>query len=125
LRLEDEVMQTVLDDYLLAVENATERVERLTDTLEEKILASSLEPLVRGLMVLRGVAVVTASTFAAEIGDFRRFRSAKHFMSYIGLSQPKIPVASGFAVVRSRSAEIVMCVTCWSKRRSIIDADRR
>jgi len=86
LRLEDEVAQTVLDDYLLAVENATERVERLTSALEEKILASSLAPLVRGLMVLRGVAVVTASTIAAEIGDFRRFRSAKHFMSYVGLT---------------------------------------
>lgn len=86
LRLEDEVTQAVLDDYLLTVENATERVERLTNTLEAKILASSLAPLVRGLMVLRGVAVVTASTIAAEIGDFRRFRSAKHFMSYVGLT---------------------------------------
>jgi transposase len=86
LHLEDEVAQTVLDDNLLAGENATERVERLTNALEEKILASSLGPLVQGLMVLRGVAVVTASTFAAEIGDFRRFRSAKHFMSYVGLT---------------------------------------
>lgn len=86
LRLKNEVMQTVLDDYLLAVENATERVERLTQSLEEKILASSLEPLVRGLMVLRGVAIVTASVFAAEIGDFRRFRTAKQFMAYVGLT---------------------------------------
>jgi len=86
LQLEDEVMQTVLDDYLLAVENATERVGRLTSDLEEKILASSLAPLVRGLQVLRGVASVTASVFAAEIGDFRRFRTAKHFMSYVGLT---------------------------------------
>ncbi len=51
-----------------------------------KILASSLAPLVRSLMVLRGVATVTASVFAAEIGDFRRFRSAKHFMAYVGLT---------------------------------------
>jgi transposase len=86
LRLEDEVMQTVLDDYLLAVENATERVSRLTDALEAKIFASSLAPLAGGLMVLRGVAVVTASVLAAEIGDFRRFRTAKQFMSYVGLT---------------------------------------
>jgi len=86
LQLEDEVTQTVLDDYLLTVENATERVKRLTNALEEKILASSLAPLVRGLMVLRGVAMVTGSTIAAEIGDFRRFRTAKQFMAYVGLT---------------------------------------
>ncbi len=86
LGLEDEVMQAVLDDYLLTVENATERVDRLTSELEVKILASSLAPLVRGLMVLRGVAVVTASTFAAEIGDFHRFSTAKQFMAYVGLT---------------------------------------
>jgi len=51
--ISSEVAQGVLDDNLLAVENATERVERLTNTLEEKILASSLAPLVRGLMVGR------------------------------------------------------------------------
>jgi transposase len=86
LQLEDEVLQAVLDDYLFTVENATERVERLTHTLEEKILVSSLGPLVRGLLVLRGVAVVTASVIAAEIGDFRRFGTAKQFMAYVGLT---------------------------------------
>lgn len=86
LRLEDEVQQIVLDDYLLAVEHATERVERLTRSLEEKILTSSLAPLVRGLMVLRGVAALTASVIAAEIGDFDRFRTASQFMAYVGLT---------------------------------------
>ena len=37
-------------------------------------------------MVLRGEAVVTASTFAAKVGYFRRFRTAKQFMSYVGLT---------------------------------------
>lgn len=86
LRLEDEVLQAVLDDYLKTVEDATERVERLTATLEEKILASSLGPLVRALMVLRGVATVTSAVIAAEIGDFRRFRTANQFMAYVGLT---------------------------------------
>ncbi len=86
LRLEDEVLQAVLDDYLKAVEDATERVERLTSLLAEKILSSSLGPLFRALMVLRGVATVTAATFAAEIGDFGRFPTAQQFMSYVGLT---------------------------------------
>lgn len=86
LRLEDEVLQTVLDDYLKTAEDATERVARLTRLLEEKILASSLAPLVRRLQVLRGVATVTAATLAAEIGDFDRFGTAKQFMAYVGLT---------------------------------------
>ena len=44
LRVENPVQQVVLDDYLKAVEDATERVERLTRALEERILASSLAP---------------------------------------------------------------------------------
>jgi transposase len=86
LRLETETLQVVLDDYLLTVENATERVDRLTRSLEAQILDSALAPLVRGLMVLRGVALVTASTIAAEIGDFDRFKNASQFMAYVGLT---------------------------------------
>jgi transposase len=86
LRVENPVQQVVLDDYLKAVEDATERVGRLTAALEEKILASSLAPLVRGLQVLHGVAILTASVIAAEIGDFSRFSTAKQFMAYVGLT---------------------------------------
>jgi transposase len=86
LRVANPIQQVVLDDSLKAVEDATERVERLTQALEENILASSLAPLVRGLQVLHGVAMVTASVLAAEIGDFRRFSTAKQFMAYVGLT---------------------------------------
>ena len=86
LQLEDAVLQAVLDDYLKTVGDTTERVEQLTRCLEEKMLASSLAPLMNGLMVLRGVAVVTAATIAAEIGDFRRFATPQKFMAYVGLT---------------------------------------
>lgn len=86
LKLEDDALQIVLDDCLKAVEDASERVARLTGQLEEQILASSLAPLYEALMALRGVATVTAATIAAEIGDFRRFRTAKEFMAYVGLT---------------------------------------
>ena len=86
LCVDNPVQQVVLDDYLQAVEDATERVSRLTTLLEEKILASSLAPLVRGLQVLHGVATLTASVIAAEIGAFGRFSTAKQFMAYVGLT---------------------------------------
>lgn len=86
LKLEQPAAQTVLRDYLQAVEDATERVDRLTAALEERIYESSLAPLAKGLMVMRGVALVTAASIAAEIGDFRRFATAGEFMSYVGLT---------------------------------------
>ena len=85
LRFEEPAAQAVLADYLKTAEDATERVDRLTASLEELIYQSSLAPLVRALQVLRGVALVTAATIAAEIGDFRRFKTARQFMAYVGL----------------------------------------
>ena len=76
----------VLRDYVKSLEDATERVQRLTDDLEELIHESALAPLVTALQSLRGVAMVTAVVIAAEIGDLRRFDSAAAFMSFVGLT---------------------------------------
>jgi transposase len=86
LHLEEAAAQTVLKDYLKAVEDATERVGWLTDALEALIYESSLAPLAKAMQVMRGVALVTGASIAAEIGDFRRFQTAKQFMSYVGLT---------------------------------------
>jgi transposase len=40
---------------------------------------------VSGLQTLRGVALVTAATLVAEIGDITRFKSPRQLMSYSGL----------------------------------------
>ena len=37
-----------------------------------------------GLQAMRGVALVTAATLVAEIGDFRRFAGARQLMAYLG-----------------------------------------
>lgn len=86
LRLSEPAAQIVLDDYLKTVEDANERLDRLDKAVEEKILASSLAPLAQGLMVMRGVQMTTAAAIAAEVGDFQRFPTAKHFMAYVGLT---------------------------------------
>ncbi len=43
------------------------------------------EPVVRALMSLRGVALLTAVTLVAELGDLHRFGSARQLMGYLGL----------------------------------------
>jgi transposase len=81
----DPCKQCVLDDYVLAVETATERVKRLGQEIERFIEGSALEPLIRALMSLRGVSTLSAVIIAAEIGDFRRFQTAGQFMAFVGL----------------------------------------
>jgi transposase len=75
----------VRDDYLREVLSVAARVARLTANVETAAAVSPLSPVITSLQALRGVQLVTAATVAAEVGDFRRFASAKHFMSFLGL----------------------------------------
>ena len=82
---EHEAHNRVLVDCVQAVENATSRVERLTQDIVELVETWSLRPLVKALQALRGVQVISAVILAAEIGDFARFASAPALMAYLGL----------------------------------------
>jgi len=82
---EHEAHRRVLRDYLKSLEDATERVKRLTADMAELIETSTLAPLVTALQSLRGVATISSVVIAAEIGDLRRFDTAGAFMSFVGL----------------------------------------
>ena len=82
---EHEAQRRVLRDYLKTLEDATERVDRLTKDIEELIAVSTLAPLVTALQAMRGVATISSVVIAAEIGDLRRFDSAGAFMAFVGL----------------------------------------
>jgi transposase len=84
-RFEHEAQQRVLDDYVKTVEDLAERTERLTRSMGELVETWTLKPLVTALQALRGINLISAVTLAAEVGDFNRFASAPHFMSYTGL----------------------------------------
>src|SRR5690606_35484180 len=47
--------------------------------------------LASALMALKGVAWLTATSLAAELGDMRRFPSAPAMMAYLGLSPGEHP----------------------------------
>lgn len=82
---EHEAQRRVLRDYIKSLEDAKERVGRLTDDMAELIATSTLAPLATGMQAMRGVATVSSVVVAAEIGDLRRFKSAKSFMAFVGL----------------------------------------
>jgi len=84
-RFEHEAQQRVLADYLKAVEDLEERVDRHTQSIVELVESWSLRPLVKALQALRGVNVITATVLAAELGDLARFETAPQLMGYLGL----------------------------------------
>jgi len=59
-KFEQAAQQRVLNDYLKTLEDATERVDRLTDDIEELVQSSSLAPLITALQAFRGIALVSA-----------------------------------------------------------------
>lgn len=84
-RFEHEALQRVLEDYILAVRQAGERVQRLTGDIAQLVEGWALAPLVKHLQAFLGVQLVTAVGLAAEIGNFERFEEAGKFMAFVGL----------------------------------------
>jgi transposase len=77
--------QIVLQEAVEAVRLAKERVLRLEGLIEEFLPTWSLAPVVNALQALRGVSLIVAVTFVAEIGDLRRFENPRRLMAYLGL----------------------------------------
>jgi transposase len=82
---EQEPQNQVLREYLRAVDLAGEAIDRFDTAIADAVKGWKLEPLVKVYQALRGVRLLTATVIAAEVGDMRRFASAKHFMSFAGL----------------------------------------
>lgn len=77
--------QIALQEMLQAERHARERLERLTHHIEALVPAWDLAPAVNALQALRGVALISAVTFMAEVGDVRRFETPVKLMAYLGL----------------------------------------
>lgn len=73
-------------EYIHAINDATERLERLSQAVEDALPGWKWEPVVRALMSLRGVQVLTGMTLVAEVGDFSRFDDARSLMNFFGLT---------------------------------------
>ncbi len=75
----------VVAEYRQAIEGADTRLARLTGQVVEAVTTWSMAPVIAAYQALRGVALLTAVTFVAEIGDVRRFDNPRQLMAYLGL----------------------------------------
>jgi transposase len=78
--------QIVFQEYVRAVNEHTERLQRLEDELHEQVHTWRLQPVIEALQALRGVQFTVAVTIVAELGDLTRFDNPRQLMSYLGLT---------------------------------------
>ena len=78
--------QIVFQEYVRAVNEHTERLQRLAHELREQVHTWRLQPVVEALQALRGVQFTVAVTIVAELGDLTRFDNPRQLMSYLGLT---------------------------------------
>jgi transposase len=75
----------VFQEYVRAVHEQTERLQRLEQERQDHVKAWRLYPVVEALQALRGVQFTVAVTLVAEMGDLTRFESPRELMKFMGL----------------------------------------
>jgi transposase len=85
-KFEHPARQATLVDYLGEVDHVAERIQRLEQSIDDavKVAPPTLRAIIDGLQALRGVAKLTATTLAVEVGNFSRFDRARQLMSWCG-----------------------------------------
>jgi transposase len=78
--------QIVFQENIHAIDDATARVARLTQAVEDALAGWKWDPVVRALMSLRGFQILNAMTLIAETGDLSRFSNPRSLMHFFGLT---------------------------------------
>jgi transposase len=78
-------LKAVLEECLLAIDQALQRVDRLDQLIAVPVPQWRMYPAVQALMCVRGFQLTAAAVLVAELGDVRRFAHPRHVMAYLGL----------------------------------------
>jgi transposase len=97
-------MKTILEEYLMAIGAATERIARTEEAMRDLLGQWRLKPAVEALMAMKGFQLVAAMIVVNELGALDRFSHPRQLMAYLGL----IPSESSSSK-RRRQAAITKC----------------
>lgn len=98
LKLSHLEQRIAFEEMLLAVRQASERIDRLEAAIRAATADWSLGEVVTALMAMRGLDLTSATALLAEIGDLSRFASPRELMAYLGLTPSEH--SSGSAIKR-------------------------
>ena len=85
LMLPHPAMKVILEEYLMAIGAAGERIERAEAAMHELLEKWRLAPAVRALMAMKGFRTVAAMILVSELGEVHRFVHPRQVMAYLGL----------------------------------------
>jgi transposase len=86
LKLEHREQRIAFEEMLLAVRQVRERIERLEQAMREAVADWTLAPVIEAVQAMRGIDLVGAVAFLAELGDLSRFENPRQLMAYLGLT---------------------------------------
>jgi transposase len=114
---EHPAQQIVFQEAIDAIADADQRLRRLEQQLAVIVPSWSMAPVVEAYQAMRGASFIVAVTFAAEIGDVRRFDNPRQLMSFLGLvpaesSTGETVRRKGLTLAGNRRARRVY----WSRR---------
>ena len=120
-KLEHIEQRIAFEEMLLAVRQAQERIARLEHAIRAAVPDWSLAAVVTALMAVRGLDLISASAFLAEIGDLSRFATPRELMGYLGLvpsehSTGEKVKRSGITKAGNRRARRILVECSWSYR---------
>ena len=78
--------EATLLDYLHEVEHMVERIGRLERAIDDAVQTAPerMKAVIEALQALRGIALVSAVTITAEVGELSRFATPRQLMGYSG-----------------------------------------
>jgi transposase len=78
-------MKAILEEYLIAIGTAGERIKRCEEAMRDLLEQWRLKPAVEALMALKGFQTVAAMIVVSELGAIDRFTHPRPLMAYLGL----------------------------------------
>jgi len=120
-KIEHPEQRIVFEEMLLAVRQARERIARVEEAIRAAVPDWSLAKVVTALMAMRGLDLVSASAFLAEIGDLSRFQTPRELMGYLGLVSSEHSTGDrvrrgGITKAGNRRARRILVECSWSYR---------
>lgn len=120
-KFEHPAQQIVFQDAIDAIEDAAARLRCLEEQLAVIVPSWSMAPVVVAYQAMRGASFLVAVTFAAEIGDVRRFANPRQLMGFLGLvprerSTGATVRRAGLTLTGNRRARRVLVEAAWSYR---------
>ena len=113
--------QIVLDHYISSLEASIEQLRVLDQHVTDVAREADYAPMVGQLCALRGIDVLSAMSILAELGDLRRFASARQLMAAVGLVPSEYSTGDKtlrFSITKTGNAHVrhILLQAAWHHR---------